>query len=216
MDLVLEHLHALADVAPVELDLLLARAAGLAQAAALALEVRPSAHQARGEVLEPSELHLQLALAGLRALGEDLEDQLGAIEHAPAERLLEVSLLRRRKLVVEDDRGGLQRLGGAQDLPDLAAAGVELRIGPLPPALQDPESHDSGALHQADDFRDAFLMGVVAEVQAHDDRRLRVEGGGMAICGGAVQRNLRDAYSASFSVPRLIGREGTTVEMACL
>src|SRR5207244_10483960 len=74
LELVLQHAHAFVDVAPVELDLLLARAAGLAEAAALALEVRPAAHQARRQPLELRELHLQLAFRGLRALREDLQD----------------------------------------------------------------------------------------------------------------------------------------------
>src|SRR6185369_6979093 len=63
LQLGLENPYPLRDIAPVELDLLLARAAGGAEAAALALEVRPAAHQARRQVLQPRELDLQLALA---------------------------------------------------------------------------------------------------------------------------------------------------------
>jgi hypothetical protein len=60
-------------------------------------------------------------------------------------------------------------------------------------------AHDAGAFHQADDFGDALFVGVVAKIEADDDRGLRVSG----------------RYSASFS-PSEIGRDGTTVEMACL
>src|SRR5581483_4252344 len=94
LELALEEADLLGDVAPVELELRLARAAGLAQAAALALEVGPAAHQARREVLQVGELDLELAFARLRALREDLEDELGAVEHAQAELLLQVALLR--------------------------------------------------------------------------------------------------------------------------
>ena len=63
------------------------RFAGTAQAdaAALALEVGPAAHQARGHVLELRELDLQLAFVAARALREDVEDQAGAVEHAALE-----------------------------------------------------------------------------------------------------------------------------------
>src|SRR6185295_10583710 len=74
-DAILELLHALADQAPVELDLLLARAAGLAEPPALPLEVRPAANEARGQVLEAGELDLQLAFVRTRALREDIEDE---------------------------------------------------------------------------------------------------------------------------------------------
>src|SRR6185312_12704945 len=62
-DALLQLLHLLADHPAVELDLLLARTAGLAEGAALALEVGPPAHEARGKVLEARELDLELAFA---------------------------------------------------------------------------------------------------------------------------------------------------------
>src|SRR5205085_1320145 len=101
-DFSLQNLHPLRDIPAVELELGLARTAGRAEATALALEVGPAAHQARGEMLQARQLDLQLALARVRALREDLEDQLGAAEHAPVERELQVALLGGRKLVVED------------------------------------------------------------------------------------------------------------------
>jgi hypothetical protein len=60
-------------------------------------------------------------------------------------------------------------------------------------------AHHAGAFHQAHDLGDALFIRVVAEIEADDDRGLRVSG----------------RYSDSFS-PSEIGREGTTVEMACL
>src|SRR5690606_12425463 len=50
---------------PVELELRLARPAAHADAAALAFQVRPAAHETRRQVLEPSELDLQLAFVAL-------------------------------------------------------------------------------------------------------------------------------------------------------
>ena len=43
--------------------------------------------QARQPVLELGELHLELAVPGARVLGEDVEDQLGAVDHAQVEPL---------------------------------------------------------------------------------------------------------------------------------
>jgi hypothetical protein len=169
--------------------------------------VAPAAHQARGQVLELGELDLQLAFARLRTLGEDLEDQAGAV-HDPALHLLfHVPLLGGRQRVVEDDEGGVELVGGARDLAHLAGAGVELRVGTLAPAADHAMAAHPGALHQAHHFFDAFFIAVVAEIQADDDGGLRVSS-----LAGAVLQN----YSASFSAPRLIGRDGTTVEMACL
>jgi hypothetical protein len=159
-------------------------------------------------MLQAGELDLQLAFVGLRALREDLEDQLGAVHDAALDLDLDVARLRRRELVVEDDERGVQRRRGRADLLDLAAAGIQARIGPVPLALHHLMAHHARALHEAHHLLDAFLIAVVAEVEAHDDCRLRV--------GGPLGTVQRGSYSASLSAPRLIGRDGTTVEMACL
>src|SRR5581483_2872947 len=64
-------------------------------------------------------------LAGARVLGEDVEDQLGAVEHAGVERLLQVALLPRRELVVADHHVELQVAAQRPPLRDLAGAVVE-------------------------------------------------------------------------------------------
>ena len=60
----------------------------------------PHASHARDVVLELRELDLELALGADGVLGEDVEDQLRAIDDARRERVLEAPLLRRRQLIV--------------------------------------------------------------------------------------------------------------------
>src|SRR5258708_2741099 len=127
-DALLQLLHLLADHAAVQFDLLLARAAGLAEGAALALQVRPALHEPRVEVLEARELDLELALGGPGALPEDVEDHVGAVEDADLgnlrdKRALEVAHLRGRELAIEDDDVGLVLEERHADLLDLALAG---------------------------------------------------------------------------------------------
>ncbi len=78
--------------------------------------------QPRQHVLQLRELDLQLAFVRARAPGKDVEDQLGAIDDAPAARLLEVARLPRRQLVVDDDEVRAGLVAGARDLLDLARA----------------------------------------------------------------------------------------------
>ena len=73
---------------PVGLELRLAGAAR-ADAAAEPLEVLPHAAHARQVVLELRELDLELALGAAGVLGEDVEDQLRAVDDARLERVLE-------------------------------------------------------------------------------------------------------------------------------
>ena len=176
--------YALADGAPVQLDLLLAGSAGLAEAAALALEVRPAAHQARRQVLELRQLDLELALARARALPEDLQDQLGAVEHAAAELPFEVALLGAGQLMVEDHARGVERARGLADLAHLAAAGEVLRVRPAAPAGDERVPFRTRTLGQALEFADRFVEAVGTEIEADQDRRAGIGGD----CGGALQQ----------------------------
>jgi hypothetical protein len=109
--------------------------------------------------------------------------------------------------MVEYHAGGVELLGRLHDLAHFAAAGVELGIGTGAAPAHDAVTRDPGALHQAHGLLYAFVVMLVCEIQANDDRRLGV---------GSLVRPIQQAYSGSLSAPRLMGRDGTTVEMACL
>ena len=107
----------------VGLELRLTRAAR-ADPAAEPLEVLPHAAHARQVVFELRELDLQLAFGARRVLREDVEDQLGAVDHARVERVLEESLLCRVELVVDEQALGAGFLVALLQLLELALADV--------------------------------------------------------------------------------------------
>ena len=81
-----------------------------------AARAAPPVPASRGqEVVELGQLDLEPALAGARPPGEDVEDELGAVEGLAAHRVLEVALLGGRELVVEEHQVGVAapRRGGA-------------------------------------------------------------------------------------------------------
>ena len=92
----------------------------------------PHAAHARQVVLELGQLDLELAVGGDGVLGEDVEDQLRPVDHARVERVLEVALLRRRQLVVDEQALGLGRLEALLELLDLALADVGALRRPRP------------------------------------------------------------------------------------
>src|SRR6185437_10723429 len=116
-----QHFDSAVDQSAVGLELRLAGSPH-ADAAAKFLEVGPHSSEARQHVLELRELHLHLGLARSRARREDIEDELGAVHHAAADRVLDVLALRRRQLVVEDDERRAVFLYAIAQLVDLAGA----------------------------------------------------------------------------------------------
>src|SRR3954447_18211741 len=127
---------AVARQAAVGLDLALAWASGADAAVdapgAEALEVRPQAAHAGEVVLELRELDLELALRRVGVVGEDVEDDRGAVDDRHrVERLLEVALLARAELIVAGDHVGVGALDRRLELLDLAGAEVAVGMGVL-------------------------------------------------------------------------------------
>ncbi len=62
----------------------------------------PLARQARLQITELGDLDLELARQSASALGEDIKDELAAIDNPKVKFLFEVARLRRTETVVED------------------------------------------------------------------------------------------------------------------
>ncbi len=141
-----------ASEAAVGLDLRLARSAGADAAVhapgAQALEVRPQAAHPRQVVLELGELDLELALGRMGVVGEDVEDDRGAVDHGDVERRLEVALLARRELVVAGDQVGAGALDLGLQLGELAAAEVAVGVGRLAHLQHLAGGRDAGRAQQ--------------------------------------------------------------------
>ena len=93
LDVVVEFADPMTDATAIALQLLLARTAG-ADTGAQPGEV-PTALQPWQQMVQLRRLHLQPAFLGARALGKDVEDQLGAVDDLHLELLLQVALLPR-------------------------------------------------------------------------------------------------------------------------
>ena len=100
-ELLLEARYLVEDYPSVGLYLCLAGASH-SDTAPLALQVGPHAGKAWQKILVLRELHLGSRRGSLRPLGEDVENQAGAVENLDLELLLDVGHLLRAQLIVEN------------------------------------------------------------------------------------------------------------------
>ena len=149
----LEPLDLVADQAAVGLQLGFAGAAR-ADRALHPLEVGPLPGQARQQILVLRQRHLHRAFAGARALGEDVQDERGAVDDLAAEPLLQRALLRGGELVVADHDAGAQLAAHGGNLFQLAFADPGAWIG-VRAALDDAGKRDgAGGFGQLGEFVD--------------------------------------------------------------
>nr|DAF45424.1 MAG TPA: hypothetical protein [Siphoviridae sp. ctBLh2] len=102
LEVLLEFGNAIADDAPVGLDLAFARTAAGSRTAALPLEVGPQTRQPGQHVFVVGQLHLRLGIGRLGPRHEDVEDQARAVQQTAGHLLLDVARLRRGEFVVKD------------------------------------------------------------------------------------------------------------------
>ena len=115
------------DPTPIDLELSLTRAPRPDPTGLLGQD-EAHAPKTREPVPAQSELDLRTALLGVGVLGEDVKDHSGPVDRGPAEDPLEVPLLGRRQLVVEDHRVGIHGLADPAKLLCLAPADVGRRV----------------------------------------------------------------------------------------
>ena len=169
--LLLELVHPAHEAPAVDLELGLAGAAG-ADATRLLAERRAPAAQPGQAVAQQCELDLGLALGAPGVLGEDVEDHRGPVDGGAAEELLEVAVLRRRQLVVEDDGVGVELPAQSGDLLGLAPAdegGGVGRVAPLHHAAHDVGARAVDQLRQLVEVLVDQLGGQAGEDDADED-----------------------------------------------
>jgi hypothetical protein len=105
-----------------------ARAAARADAAALALQVRPAPHQSRRQVLQLGQFDLKLALVALCTRRKDVQDHRCAVGHRNTQHPLEIALLHRTEGLVEDHTVGRGTSHQRLDLVGLARPDEQGRI----------------------------------------------------------------------------------------
>ncbi len=122
-------------------------------------------------VAEQGQLDLGPAFGGAGVLGEDVEDHRGAVDGRATQDLLEVALLGRREVVVEDHGVGIDGQAHRQQLLGLAPTQVGGRVG-RGPALHDPLHHvGAGRVHQQGQLVQAGLgVGQRGVGEGHPDQ----------------------------------------------
>ena len=130
VELALQPGDALADQPAVDFELAFAGAAEKAEAAALAFEMGPGAHQPRALIGQRRQFDLQAALMGARPRAEDLEDQPGAVDDLGLPAFFEIALLHRRQRAIDDDEPDLVLADQLAKIVDGAAAEQAARARP--------------------------------------------------------------------------------------
>jgi hypothetical protein len=174
-ELGLDVVEAEVDLAAVGLKLGLSRAAGSDAAAKLG-HGAASTSEAGELVFELGEFYLKLAFAGLGVAGEDVKDELGAVDDVAGETGFDVAELRGRQVVVEEDERGV---GGGDDRNDLFELALADEAGGIGLLAALDESGGDGGTGGSGEFLELRTAGVEVEGGGGVQRRVvfRVETG---------------------------------------
>src|SRR5262249_11943411 len=119
LDAVPDAADAVADAPAVRLEFLLTGAAR-ADSAAESGELGAASGQAWQQIIQMRKFHLKLAFPAARVSREDVEDQLGTINHPAMRRAFDVALLNRAEVEVKDHERGLAQSCFGFELSELS------------------------------------------------------------------------------------------------
>ena len=119
--------------------------------------MRPLAREPRLQVTELRDFDLQLALECMRALRENVENQLAAIDHANLEFVLEIARLRRAKRVIENRERRAFRRRQLAHLARLALPDKSARVRRLQALPDNAGNLCASALGQSFKFVERFF-----------------------------------------------------------
>ncbi len=148
-------------------------------------QMAPLPGQARLQIGELGDLDLEFARQAVGALGENIEDELGAVDDPEFEFVLQIACLRRRQAVVENDQGGAARVRQLAHLGHFAAADKGARVNFLEGLEDFARDFGARALRQRAKLNERILRGAavgVAHRHAHQDGAFAVWDGWL-ICG---------------------------------
>ena len=165
----------------VHFDLLLTHAAGRAAArsaagaAAFTVKVAPHPGEPGQGVLHAGEFDLQAGLLGVGALGENIENDLLAVDHAEVGEFFPLALLGGREAVVDDDHIALMGAGEFGDFRGFAGAAEEFLMHFTAAGEHGFDHLDAEGFDQFGEFfEQGFrLVGIArVEIKAHQQGAL--------------------------------------------
>ncbi len=206
LELGLDAGDALFDAPAVEFELFFA-GTFQADAALLAFQVRPQAAQAGNQIAELRQFDLQPAFQTQGALGEDVENQLGAVHDADPEQVFQGAALGGGQVVVENHQRGAGGGGFFGNLGGLAPADIGGGMDVAQPADGLADNAGPGGVGQRAQLPQGvfdFGAGRVAEVGGDQPCVVRgIGSGGMHQGHGAwAMRSASQRKSASLKYQR--------------
>lgn len=160
-------------------------------------------------MLQLSQLHLQLALMGSGSLRKDIENQAGTIQHATLYLAFKIAFLGGAEGMIEDHQLGLMLLHQCAELCNLA--GTEKEFGTWIGTGSGQEIDRISTRGERQLFQFPWILTVSVRRQLYMDEYC-------ALARFGTFKKQLEPQSAVFSSPcgSFTGRDGTTVEMACL
>ncbi len=125
------------------------------------------------------EFHLQLAFMGPGPLGEDVQDQRGAVQHPALAPLLDVALLHGGQRLADQHQVGARGLDRVGELVDLAPPDEIARVGAVARSRYDGRHLDARRVRKLREFIQRFRPG---------SRKHRVQYDGAIAALGAIDQ----------------------------